>query len=447
MNPPSRFAIYSLPDELLLAIVVAGQEGRASIRAADFRPLPFYGTFKSEWTMSHISRRFRTVVVGTPVLWTLIEAVLDHSGSVEILKLYLERSQACNVSATLRSPFMEDRGLLTKRLSQIVPHVKRLRRLTIVLSTEFAAEVLAPFRQLEVPHLQDLEVINDYYLNESSTVDIFSSGAPRLSFLKMDCLRTPLPAPTWTASLTHLELWGQGSESDDSSFLVSITAQCTCLLHLHLDIRWLSPVEAPPFHIPSLKSLHITIWNSASEDFLLSEVIDLFDTPALTEFIIDGAHGNQIFALFSLTSLPCASFPALTALSFINRPSVNCESEPFEALSFPPALFPALSSLTLVNQCFTSNFVKDILALPWPELKTLTLCPQPGNLDDVCEALKDAVPWAHPRRLPTLRLSPELFSLGDWRGNEMDVEIFDPAYVLDIFYFSDWMYEGKEDEF
>ncbi|KAJ6588434.1 hypothetical protein B0H19DRAFT_1099295, partial [Mycena capillaripes] len=152
----AALTISDLPNELLLAIAAAGQEGRG-VPDADSQPM----VSKTEWTLSHLSRRFRDVIIGVPALWTLVEANLNAEGSVEILKLYLERSRACNIWATLRRPSVpvpDNHELIEKRISQILPHVHRMWRLRIVLRTPTGGLLLAPFRDISAPNLQYLEL-------------------------------------------------------------------------------------------------------------------------------------------------------------------------------------------------------------------------------------------------------------------------------------------------
>ncbi|KAJ7849335.1 hypothetical protein B0H13DRAFT_2088730 [Mycena leptocephala] len=432
MSPRTpALTICSLPNELLAAVVVAGQEEPV----ADSQPR----AFNPEWTLSHVCRRFRDLIVGSPTLWTIIYADFETEGSMKIFKLYLERSGACNVSVTLHgSRCLLDEYLAEQsRFSQIVPHVNRIWRLRVVLSTEWGREVLACLRDAAVPNLQYLEIINDRpdLDGEWSPVQMFSSGAPRLNFLKLDGIKLLAPpAIQWTASLTHLELL-RGQRMENSDGLVAITTQCPLLVHLHLDISWIS-TPARQFHIPTLKFLHILVSDSKDEFYLL-HMVDLFDTPALTEFIIDGTHGDQIFVLFNSPSLPHSSFSALTSFSFINRYWCSCESDGHhdfsDTMSSPP-LFPALSSLTLVYQCFTSDFVKYFLgpsSQPWPGLKTVTLCPKKDGYNDVWDALEDAVDSKRQsgQPLPKLRLFRALSTLeawqeNAWQGNGADVEVF-----------------------
>jgi hypothetical protein len=260
----------------------------------------------------------------------------------------------------------------------------------------------------------------------------------------MDSLALRLPVPAWTASLARLEFRGgfPHSVGDRNSYLVAITAQCPLLVHLHLDLSWMSMPSGRQFHIPSLKVLHISVYQTRGDSSYLLRTIDLFDTPALTEFIINGAHRDQIFVLFNSTSLPHSSFPALTSLSFVHRGSCGCDQVILhsETISAPPLqLFPALSSLTLINQCYTVDIVHDILgpaSQPWPLLQTVALQPNKDNLKGLRATLRDAV---YSKRqgglaLPKFRLSPKLLSSEDWKEMGADVELFgDAADVLDGF--------------
>ncbi|KAJ6588529.1 hypothetical protein B0H19DRAFT_1367122 [Mycena capillaripes] len=424
--------ILSLPNELLVAIAAAGQEGRVP----DSRST----VFKSEWTLSHVCRRFRECIVGAPSLWTLVEANLEAEGSLQILEIYLERCQACNIWASFlnHSPTNYISG--AERLNRIIPFIDRMWRLEIVLQTPRPEKLLAAFRDLTATNLQHLEIINEVNKPKRSPVEIFSAGMSKLTFFKMDGLQLKSPLPQWTTSLTHLELRRDQGRVDHA---IAITTQCPVLVLLHLDLRWMGSMDTPQdrFHIPSLKILRISV--SDEDAFFLLVIFNLFDTPALTEFMIDGSHGDQIFVLFNLTSLPHSSFPALTSLSFIKLDSCSCEVDVTvdfsNSLTSPPLqLFPALASLTLINQCFAHNLVKDLLgpaSPPWPRLKSVTLCPKENTLDDVHSAFREAVQskFHGGKALPKIRLSPRLECLEEWQEEGADVEIFDPDTVLDDF--------------
>ncbi|KAF7360534.1 F-box domain-containing protein [Mycena venus] len=446
MNGQASTSISSLASELLVAIAAAGQESDRALNENE--------AFKPEWVLSHTSSRFREAMIDTPALWTLVEVDLDAEGSVEIAKLYLERSRVCKIRANLchaqnLSPDADADDVppvITERFRQIIPHIHRIWWLSIALAPEWAELLLAPLRDMTAPNLQHLEVSNEiedrlYRVGSCRPIELFSSGAPRLTFVKLvGFVPFPMPGPPWIASLKHLEL---RNVEADGPYFVELATQCISLAHLSLDMRDI-PIEGEQLDIPSLKSLHIAILDGEDDTFL-SEMVDVFNTPALTELLISNAHGEQIFPLFNSTSLPHASFPALTSLCFSHGHGCSCEEDSDEmddlhTISAPPLeLFPSLSSLTLINQCFTANLVKDILGPhvePWPLLQTIALSPMEGSLEAVSDALRIAI---HSKQqsgqvLPKFRLAPALASLEDWQDLGADVEVFDPWDILHTFW-------------
>ncbi|KAJ7835389.1 hypothetical protein B0H14DRAFT_2796765, partial [Mycena olivaceomarginata] len=287
---------------------------------------------------------------------------------------------------------------------------------------------LAPLRHVRAPRLRQLEIVRncvDDHSTKWDSIELFAAGAPELTFLKMDGCKPKIPAPPTRQKKTLPPL------------LAAITEQCPFLTHVYLDINWMDPT-GHRLHIPSLKTLHISISECEEENYLLC-IIDLFDTPALTKLIIDNARCDQVSALFNATSLPRASFPATTSLSLVNGGPCPCEAKyPFsDPISFPPAgSFPALSSLALINQCLATTLVQNILrqdaAHPWPQLKTVTLCPQGAFLADVAAALRDGMHSNLQRShtLPKFRLSPSLFSLKGREADGLQVEMFDPTTII-----------------
>ncbi|KAJ6519219.1 hypothetical protein C8R45DRAFT_950602 [Mycena sanguinolenta] len=389
----SATAIFCLPNELLVAIAAAGQEERvAEMLSLRSRWQTQSTTFKSEWTMSQLSRRFRDAIVGAPNLWTLAEAELEHQGSVKVLKLYLERSQVCKISITLRESqtSLLEYNLLLERISSIAAHFSHIHMLRIAV-TDCRKEMSSLFRAA-APFLEHLEVIN-IDTEVGGPVEMFSYGAPKLKFLKVDYFVLDSSAAAWTASLTHLVLL-RCPVSIDTKNLPAIIAQCPQLVHLHLQTVFFR--SGAQVHIPTLEFLHVEITSEEAADYLVV-VVNLFDTPTLTELKIEGSHGDQIAALFNSTLL--TSFPALTSLSFLYKGVCGCDCD--NEYSYPPItnsspLFPTLTSLTLVNQCFIRNLILDILgpdAPPRPSLNNVTLYLKENPekvVENVCIALEEA---------------------------------------------------------
>ncbi|KAJ7856198.1 hypothetical protein B0H14DRAFT_2753133 [Mycena olivaceomarginata] len=444
--------ILSLPTELFVAIGVVGQE--------DCLSDPAFKSHSLEWILSHTSSRLRAAIIGAPTLWTRVEADLTDESSVEIAKLYLERSRAREIWANLYHDW--DGGdsdalhaLMAVRFHHFIPHINRMWRLRIAtktISMEWAKELLAATGTIAAPKLQHLELVNNieddqhnynYYspAGVAPTADLLWLDAPRLDFLKMVAFNPLIGSKM--ANVKHLELWcieGVGN------LFTTISARCLSLVYLYLDMRnelLPDPSMRRCLRIPSLKSLHMMLpYDTEDDEWFLLRIIDFFETPALSELMIESVH-DDIYPLFNKTSLAHASFPALASLSLINREpcAVGCDNitTPPYTISAPPlALFPALSSLTLVNHCYTENLVTDILGPdsgPWTLPQTITLCPREATLDAVSDALQIAVGSQHQRgqALPKFRLSSALASLENWGEIGADVETYDPTDLLEAF--------------
>ncbi|KAJ7241679.1 hypothetical protein B0H12DRAFT_1133251 [Mycena haematopus] len=188
----SAVTIFSFPNQLLVAIAIAGQEDRvADLYRSNYKPPRNLQNrsrprvFKSEWTLSHVSHRFREVIVEAPALWTLPEVSCTNEGSPKFFKLYLQRSRAYKISATLRGfPDRDsDDTNLGVVLTQVIENVNRTQTLRIEFTMEGQAETFDHFRELAAPHLQRLEIIHviedDEWEGEEATVSMFSS-TPRL---------------------------------------------------------------------------------------------------------------------------------------------------------------------------------------------------------------------------------------------------------------------------
>ncbi|KAJ6591036.1 hypothetical protein DFH09DRAFT_191901 [Mycena vulgaris] len=331
--------IFSLPNELLVAIAAAGQENR----------LPLWldrdGAFKSESTLSHVCRHLRAAIIGAPELWTLVEADLDLDGSVENFKLYLERSRASKIWVTVREFGLEP-DILSEHIALLLPHTHRIWRLGIMSTVNSINAMLDPFRDVAAPCLEHLEIYRDELLPGPFPLEMFASGQPaHLSILKLDGFTPRFPIPKWATSITHLKL-RRGQEVDGldgKRLFVAMVQQCRSLVHLYLDTNVLHrPEVIGRISIPSLKSLHLLLWNHGS-NHLLVRVFRVLDTPALTDITIDCAHGHDISELFNPMSLPDSSFPALKSLSF-NSYGCGREGDPVAIHPPPPRLFPAVLS-------------------------------------------------------------------------------------------------------
>ncbi|KAJ7481483.1 hypothetical protein FB451DRAFT_1394135 [Mycena latifolia] len=396
-SPP---AIFSLPNELFIAIAFAGQEPDR---------IHIHVDFKSEWTLSHVSRRFRDVIIGAPVLWTFVEIDRTHQGSVEIMKLYFARSLGCKIRANLRD-------IKATKIS-ITP-------------------ILAVLQDAAVPILQDLEIKIEDNAAGYRPLDLLSLGPPHaLTLFKMVGFAPQFPLPQWMASLTHLNISRSDHLLVSNGNIVDLTTQCPALIHLYIDTTYWASRQGRII-IPSLQSLRISVNDSDEAASFLLEIFEVLDTPAVTELIVEHAHGDHICVLLNSACLSNSSFPVLTTLSFVNSRDCGCEVYAdicfaLQTISPPPLrLFPALSSLTLINECFTAHIVEQILGSV--SLETFTVCPTVKALQDVYTALQDGIRSNRQRGqlIPKFRFSRMLFEQLYWDENRVDVELFDPTEAL-----------------
>ncbi|KAJ7084029.1 hypothetical protein B0H15DRAFT_404359 [Mycena belliarum] len=429
-------AVFSLPNELLVAIAVVSQESESES--------VLYDSFvcRPERTLSHVCRHFRKVLIGTSILWTLVGANLTLEGSVETMKLYLTRSGTCRIRVSLyeTSPMVDEDSCVMEGLAQLLLNAHRISRMAVRVGSEGSiSTLLGVFSDAAAPALQRLEIRVTGPELPQFPLRIFSSDPPQaLTALILNGFIPKLPLPPWTASLTHLET--ELFEETADSCVLELVARCPLLVHVSLDLSR-SPVlqRFGRIALPSVKSLHVGLNIDAGAPYLL-ELIGFLDAPVLTDLVVRGSHGNQISPLFDSSSAVNSSFPALTSLSFINR--AECGGESGDAsfvpytrsiTSLPPRHFPALSSLTLVNQCFTYDVVREIVgptSPPWSLLETLTVCPPrrpswESTFPDVILSMR--------RRghiLPKLRFSRSLFSRPDWDELGVRVEEFDPVDAI-----------------
>ncbi|KAK7062294.1 hypothetical protein R3P38DRAFT_2834530 [Favolaschia claudopus] len=440
MSSPT--SILSLPNELL--VIIAGQYEQVPWGRSGWYHRAIEAKYRSEWVLSRLCRRLRNVVIGAPTLWTNITVIPNTfqrgSGLGEILRLYLQRSIPLKVSISLQIFALANNAIVWREswFRDISHEINRVERLSIVLGlrpNDLGQEFL-PLRHVAAPNLLHLEIENrNVRSRPPCPVELFSGGAPKLSSVWMQGF-FPFPAPSWMSSLTRFQSATAGQRLDDAAANLYLSAlrQPSGLVYLLLDLAGLGTVPTDyQIRIPSLRflSVWIDIYNQ-QEPYLL-QIMDFFSCPALSELVVFGSHGHQVFSLLNTFSFPRTSFPMLHALSFINT-DLECSCEynmplPTRTHLVDTPLFPTLSSLTLMKQCFMSDLIREIIGtspLPLPSLQTLTLRPSPGEpVVNVRHALLDAM-LRLPQTLPKLRLSPALYYEEDWREVDQEVTVFDP---------------------
>ncbi|KAJ7704404.1 hypothetical protein B0H17DRAFT_1039554 [Mycena rosella] len=452
----NRYApIFTLPDELLVCIVQAGQQSSDGDGAL------------IEVLASHLSQRFRWAVISAPSLWSSIELRWGVKADETRFAAYLERARACTLSVTCKYATYGgkeecDYTEVHSDLRAVAQHIPRIRRLVLEcgalgMSVE---DAVAHFVDLRAPFLEYVEISGlASELDEEDTpnyASIFSVGAPRLATLKLHNLFPEYWSP-WVTSLTTLDL----RDMHNPTIIVVVPkflSSCPQLVDVTLDDSTYfasdpSFVGGSDITLPALRSLKGLCLNSDLPDALLTGVLPRIHAPALETLQFSGVNGAQISAFFTL--LPPAKFPVLRTLAFANS-NARCKKYHYLAERVAPAAlahFPALAALTIINVCHVTQLLGDLLATPKDEgslaaLRTLTLrykdaenfgvasWPklQADGEDDAGDpffALRTLLAAFRATRPLRLRLPrSRFFTERDWDRGDADFEMFDAQALL-----------------
>ncbi|KAJ7592012.1 hypothetical protein C8J56DRAFT_520187 [Mycena floridula] len=326
------------------------------------------------WTLTQVARRWRTIALSDPSIWSSIAVSTFAETSLPALTLQLQRSANHRLDIYLTSNLQHDDFLAhgNHLLSLLLASSTRWERLYYAVSF---TDILSPLQGF-LPALRIL------YLRTSW--DAESIGTQSLIHLPVfrdsPSLRTVVCGPNtilhFQMPLNQIEEWdalgqyyNQSTTSPSSALeaLKRLRALKSCRLHVRDDMSSSDTTQPDPLHLTDLQRFHLT--GSDGADFVISQTT----CSKLKELRIAGE--------VDVNGL----------LAFIQRSQISLET--FELVSFESAdegqvlsllqQMPRLQNLTLQTpSCYEVSF---FLALsvpgPIPALRTLTLrgpveCPQ-----------------------------------------------------------------------
>lgn len=418
--------LYSLPTELWVHIVKLGQP---TISYPLDPPRPIH---RLELQASHISRRWREIVIGAPMLWIDIGWLKGR-----FIDLYLERSRQCSISITLCKDMA--------RLEQIAPHIHRVAELTLNCQGKGTHNLDRFSHLLSHLHAPYLRVLRIHGNREYKRFSFLTAGAPLLSVLDIhNCL------PQDSSGLLNFVTTFRHSFTPEpmhrNAFNLSLT-QMTSLTELELYVpRDFESVGLQPIKIPWLRSLVLNCTGFPDDDIPL-ELLIL--APDLERLSITRCHADQVTRLFNLlgeSSTPSAMYPRLRSLSFCSRFRHGfddiCMPPPFTAKTIE--VFQSITELSLIGICWTSwllsMFLYDIARtariapkVAFPQLRTLAIYPlnDPSDNDSAMHVL-ERDPKEPTAPLSQLRIAhddlltlPDGVTMGKWAREQMyEVETY-----------------------
>ncbi|KZP11858.1 hypothetical protein FIBSPDRAFT_1042458 [Athelia psychrophila] len=169
--------VESLPTEILMSIFEIGS-GRS-----------YPGTKRTicfEVAISHVSRRWRSVALGTPSLWTILNRE-SYQERLSGLAAYIERSHPLQLYIQIvigRSG--PKRDSITSFAQMIQPHLFRCRTLSVFSqSRQECLSFLTVISTIHAPVLDSLKLHCTDTLYPNTPMQLLSAGAPALKHLLM----------------------------------------------------------------------------------------------------------------------------------------------------------------------------------------------------------------------------------------------------------------------
>ena len=250
-------------------------------------------------SISQVSHHWRNITLATPSLWSFFRIIPSPPPSqLKMMETFIDRSCShplsivIDVDCFFRSDdIMDD---LYPQLNLVVPLISRWRSLFIHGSSyEDISDVCGLFGELCAPLLETFEVVNNLEEGRENYVDdhlqVFTAGAPRLSYVRIQEVSLGLPPLT---SLVSLRLHFPPKPLARNQFVRLLTASHQ-LRNLHisgdvLDIHFLS--SSPAIAIPSLRSLVVV----PTVDTDLSSLLIFLECPALEHLTVGSITTHDI---------------------------------------------------------------------------------------------------------------------------------------------------------
>jgi hypothetical protein len=220
-----------------------------------FSPIPgYHGMEKAPIPLTHVCRGWREQLISCPSLWTFLDCA-----SVDQTRVYLERSKTSPLDIYFGrmeyNPFLNDAFLLT------IPHLGRLKSLSITAFPDILPELTNHFLQCRAPLLNKLRICSTPTgYPPSIQAAIFDGDPSSLRELRLCGILTNFP---WKglSNLTTFDFRDVPSDEISVTQLLDFFERAPLLHKVTLYHAFPKTSDAPRGRIvplPHLKSLDIT---------------------------------------------------------------------------------------------------------------------------------------------------------------------------------------------
>jgi hypothetical protein len=427
----NRDAITSiLPNETLAAIFEAGLAITKQPYVVSSNPRRPRRNKPFEILVSSVSRRWRNVALQTPQLWTDLRINVSKFTAGDMLDLHLSRSKSClldiaftQLSQDERDPDSDfDTNNFTWCLKQLVPHATHWRQFVIegMMVVPEASHLFSPLAGLYVPALERMVI--DCYCDPSRVVEIFSAGAPLLSYMElMEAYFVP-PLDT----VTSLKLETRLRHLSYSDF-IHLMSHMRSLTHLFMnstiagisDLATAGP-QSPRIELHSALSLDLDLsWSRHPSVGALC----FLDLPALESLVI---HGTTVDIVEAFTRHR-HSYLSLRTLTLTSTSKLDIEKLEFTKVRGFIRLFPYFRDFAIDST--GSAFLRALCEaqttdeLLWPQLSVITLQSDPGQrhsltFNDIMRLVENRATLGHPISRITLSSSAYIVRLATRKEKE-----------------------------
>ncbi|TFK41415.1 hypothetical protein BDQ12DRAFT_732971 [Crucibulum laeve] len=407
-----------------------------------------------EHSISHVSKKWREIALGTPSLWTWFNASV--SGSADKLKAYLARSQDQLLALRLVSSQKATQDELVGVWRLLTPHAHRLRSLILDFSSASQLMVILSWMSvIPLPHLVHfaIECPNAYDDTLGSlqwsyvrSFAYFLRDAPSLQSLELNgILPQCIPWEIYPINKLRLRL-------PQNEFMLSLNLVLPSFASVtNLTLELYQALDGVSIVLPNLLVLKL-VYNrpisNLSTDHSLFRAFSKLITPNVKFIDIrcqSGIHAANLFMLMS--NSVSQNYHHLQFLSFSYEPSAFVEDRAPLAYREPGVLdvsnpFEYVEHLAFVNLVDTNALLAHVFLNPaynvprFPRLHTLTLEGKDLARDVTFDILTSRNTIGY--EIAELRLSSEF---ADAEGNEECIEEWvELGFDIRIFDVQDFMH-------
>ncbi|KAH7879046.1 uncharacterized protein C8R40DRAFT_1167003 [Lentinula edodes] len=380
------------------------------------------------FVFSQVCRRWRTVALSTPALWTRFIVVLHRTGQAELIECILERSRLLPLHVIVSSRDNGRRDNYLHAMNTLISNISRLESFVLEIpeGADDLASTLPPIPPAGAPNMRSIEFYNVNSSEPSRTSAWISEllyRSPNLRSLHLRPAEEIKLKGTVGVRLQNFKASHGIQLQDLFALLVNCAGLRTCEVQFRAPIR-LGVV--PPTRI-LLKYLHTLILTDARRDDL-EAVFGWLALPSLKKLALSGFRSaewpDELFSNFlsrSRFSLKSLSLTALSVteaqlLSYLHLSSIHDSLEELairqwrpssasflDHLSFklpssdathnPPPFLPKLSSIFITVDAITQAVaLRRFVASRWYDTAAYEVPLPVASLKDIHVCL--TIPYA-----------------------------------------------------